>query len=115
MRTIIAGSRSLNEYELVLAAVKESGFAITTILSGDANGIDKLGARYAREHKIPLEHWPANWKLYGKRAGFERNLAMAESADALIAIWDNASKGTANMIHIANEMKLNVYVLYYPF
>ena len=35
---------------------------------------------------------------------------MAENADALIAIWDGQSRGTKNMIHMAEKAGLKVYV-----
>jgi hypothetical protein len=37
---------------------------------------------------------------------------MAENADALVAIWDGKSRGTANMIQEAEKRGLRVFV--YP-
>ena len=38
------------------------------------------------------------WNRYGRKAGILRNRKMAKYADALIAVWDGLSRGTANMI-----------------
>ena len=62
---------------------------------------------------------PANWDLYGKSAGFRRNIEMADYAIAdnsrgiLLAFWDGKSKGTKHMIDIANKYKMEVNIVYY--
>lgn len=111
MRTIIAGSRGLNDEALIDLAVKQSGFKVTTVFSGRASGIDKAGERWAKKHKIPIKLYPADWNKYGNSAGYVRNSEMAEAADALIAIWDHASHGTHNMIRTAINKKLKVFVI----
>jgi hypothetical protein len=112
MITIIAGSRSITDYETVYEAIRESGWMndITEVVSGCANGVDKLGERFARDHNIPISQFPANWKKYGKQAGYIRNQQMAMNADTLIAIWDMKSKGTANMIEIAQSLNLQTFI-----
>ena len=47
---------------------------------------------------------------YNARAGPDRNLKMAEYADALIAIWDGESRGTGSMIRMAELQPLQIYV-----
>lgn len=109
MKVIIAGSRSITEYSIIKQAVEESGFSITEIVSGMAKGVDKLGEQYANEKSILLKQFPADWSK-GRHAGFTRNVQMAEYADALIAIWDGQSKGTAHMINIARGLKLKIFI-----
>ena len=60
-----------------------------------------------------MEIYPAQWKKFGKRAGYRRNEQMAEVADALIAFWDGSSRGTKHMIDIMNEKNLLVRVVEY--
>lgn len=122
MKTIIAGSRDIgstmyNDRRIQSActsviehAVKESGFNITEVVSGCAFGVDKLGETWAEDNSIPIVKFPADWDLHGRKAGYVRNAQMAEYADALIAIWDGKSKGTANMIELAKNKELKVYV-----
>lgn len=110
MRVIIAGSRSLTSPRLVDDAVEASGFLITEVISGDAPGIDRLGARWADLRGIPVRHFPADWEGKGRAAGHLRNAEMAKHADGLIAIWDGISPGTKNMVFEATERKLAVYV-----
>jgi len=111
MKTIIAGSRNIEEYQAILDAVEASGFEITEVVSGGAKGVDSLGERYGLEKGIPVKVFPADWESYGRKAGIMRNKEMAAYAEALIAVWDGTSPGTHNMIAEAQSCKLKVYVL----
>lgn len=110
MKVVVAGSRSVTEYRIVEQAIKDSGFEITTLISGGARGVDKLGERYALERGIPIVRYIPDWSV-GRHAGMVRNADMAKAADALVAIWDGKSRGTANMIENAHKHKLKVFVL----
>lgn len=110
MKTIIAGSRGISDIKYIRQAVEESGFQITKVVSGRARGVDRLGERYADEIGAPKKYFPAAWTTYGKKAGHLRNVEMADYADALIAIWDGESSGTEDMIQLAKNRGLKVYV-----
>jgi len=111
MRVIIAGSREIVNYNTLLKAITDSGFEITTVVSGGARGVDRLGERYAREHNIPIIQYIPDWDKWGKPAGYIRNKEMADNADALIALWDGESKGTKHMIDIAKAKGLHVHIV----
>ena len=110
MKVIIAGSRTINNLQIVEKAIKKSKFDITEVVCGEANGVDKLGKIWAFNNKILVKSFPAKWKLYGLSAGYKRNEEMANYADALIAVWDGVSSGTRNMIRIAKKKELKVYI-----
>lgn len=111
MKTIIAGSRTITNYAIVLEAIRNSGFQVTEVVCGGAAGVDSLGELYAFEMDgVSIKKFPANWSLYGKKAGHIRNQEMAEYAEALIAVWDGKSTGTQDMIARAQEKGLQVYV-----
>lgn len=110
MKTIIAGGRNITDYSYVEAAVKESGFNITEVVSGCARGADTLGEKYANNNGIAIKKFPADWDTHGKRAGHIRNCQMGDYADALIALWDGQSKGTKHMIDYATKKELEVFV-----
>jgi hypothetical protein len=110
MKTIIAGSRNIIDYSLVLDAYNKAPFAITEIVSGGARGVDKLGEEVARNKGLPIKIFPADWTKYGNRAGPIRNAEMAKYADALIAVWDGQSKGTFNMIQQATNKGLEIFI-----
>lgn len=110
MKVIIAGSRDITDYKLVCQAVECSEFNISEVVSGSSRGIDRMGELWAETRGIPVAKFKAHWDLYGKAAGPRRNTQMAKYADALIAVWDGQSSGTADMIHKAIEEGLKVYV-----
>ena len=114
MKVIIAGCRnfvgSIGQ-RLVWNAINESGWSgdITEIVHGAAVGIDAASYVVCEEH-WPIKQFPADWNAHGKAAGPIRNRQMAEYADALIAVWDGKSRGTANMIEEAKKRGLKVFV-----
>ena len=111
MRTIIAGSRNITNYEYFCNVMKEIKFTPTVILSGGASGVDRMGEEWARANNIPVERYPANWNKYGKKAGYIRNKEMVDNADALIAVWDGKSKGTKLTIDLARDKTLRCVVI----
>lgn len=110
MRTIIAGSRTGVGIEDVEAAIRTCPFLITTVLCGMARGADMCGLLVAKKRGWKVEEYPANWDKYGMKAGHIRNNVMAERAEALIAVWDGMSKGTAHMIAAAEKAGLLVHL-----
>jgi hypothetical protein len=104
MKTIIAGSRFEEKPKIIEARYAELLDAVTDfelfgtvtqVVSGTARGVDRLGERWAREHGIRVTRFQPDWLNHGKSAGFRRNQEMADYADALIALWDGQSRGTA--------------------
>ena len=115
MKTIIAGSRNISHflpfaYRIVCDAVEASGFDVTHVISGNARGVDRLGEFWASRHKVPCSKIPADWRKHGRIAGFRRNEEMANTAEALIAVWDGRSPGTRHMIRTAERKGLRVFV-----
>lgn len=85
-------------------------FEITEIVSGGARGPDKHGELIAKVNNIPLRVFPADWDTHGKAAGHIRNSEMGVYADALIAVWDGKSKGTAHMVRYMEALGKPVHV-----
>ena len=128
MKTIIAGSRSIKNLNIVEQAIAASNFDITLVISGGAKGVDSLAEEWAKLNNIPFQEFLADWKnldtpnaiikanSYGKynaRAGLDRNEVMAKNGDALIAIWDGRSTGTQHMVSMAEEYNLKVFLYNY--
>ena len=121
---IIAGGRTFNDYDLLAQSCDhylsdKFDTHNIEIVSGTANGADKLGELYSAEIELAeitknsLKRFPANWDKYGNSAGYKRNKQMAKHADALIAFWDGASRGTMHMINIMNDLDKPVRVVKY--
>tara|TARA_R110000850_G_C9613254_1_gene430061 strand:+ start:165 stop:518 length:354 start_codon:yes stop_codon:yes gene_type:complete len=114
MKIIIAGLRNFTEYDLLKTTINnllaKSNTTITEVVSGGANGADKLGEQYAVEYNIPIKRFNADWNKYGNAAGPIRNKQMAEYSDRLIAFWDGKSRGTGSMIKLAKKNNLKTFV-----
>ena len=109
---LIVGSRSFFDYRMLREKVdillqnklKKS----ISIISGGADGADKLAEKYAKERGLRLIVMPANWKEDGKSAGYKRNVRMHEyiatkEDRGVIAFWDGKSKGTQHSFELAKK------------
>lgn len=112
MKLIIAGSRRLVDDDLIESMILSIVLPeeITEIVSGNAQGVDRLAIIWAESNELPVRIFEADWSTYGKSAGPKRNDKMAIYGDALLAIWDGGSKGTASMIQKAKERRIPVWV-----
>ena len=120
MRLIVAGSRSFNDYGLMSDEITNEVEALAhltesrlSIVSGGARGADALGERWAREIGVPIHRFPADWNRYGRRAGYLRNMEMAEFATDALIFWDGVSPGSRLMIAICAEFDLPHRVVKY--
>lgn len=111
MKTVVAGSRNFNDYMMLKRICDESN--ITEVVSGTANGADKMGEMWAVERRVPRKLFPAEWDTYGKRAGHLRNFEMAKYAEQAIVFWDGESKGSKNMIDNMKKLGKPVKVVMY--
>ena len=113
MKIIIAGSRNAQWSDVLLGICKTRFFyteKIDCIISGGANGADSWGEKWAYSMQIPVEMFIPDWDNHGKRAGMLRNIDMANASQGLLAIWDEESKGTKQMIEVAKQKGLMISV-----
>lgn len=123
MTIIIAGSRppQTKHFEAhkkwhikhafyLLDAITDSGFEISRVVSGGANGWDWLGEAWAKKNGIPVTIVPADWNQFGKSAGYKRNVEMSLIADAAIIGIVNQSKGSGHMKDIMQKASKPCYV-----
>lgn len=126
MKVIVAGSRNIDSKWVVSDAIENSPWRLDSssspfaqmdkiyeLVHGGARGVDTIAAKIAEERNTTAKQFAVSTEEYNKKgdsAFYDRNIAMAEYADALIAIWDHKSDGTRNMIDIALDHGLDVYV-----
>jgi hypothetical protein len=114
IRVIVAGGRDFRNYDLMKQKLDVIFSAKKVIVvSGMADGADRLGERYARENNLLISHYPALWGQYGNQAGFIRNEEMAKTSDACVCFWDGKSTGTKHMMDLATKMGLPLRVIRY--
>lgn len=117
-KLIVAGSRGFDDYKLLHDRILEFVDQLphnldVSIVSGMARGADMLAVQFAKRNNVVLHEFPADWKEYGKQAGYLRNEQMANASHGLLAFWDGQSKGTAHMIRTMKNQQKVVHVVYY--
>lgn len=109
MKLAIIGSRTFNDYGVLKKEC--DNLIIEEIISGGAKGADSLGEKYAIENNIKFTIFKPDWKKYGKRAGFLRNIDIINSSDSVLAFWDGNSKGTQHSINLAHKHNKPVTII----
>ena len=100
MKLGIVVSRTILNKEFVFFMIEEAikTYNITHIVSGGAIGIDSIAEEYAINHRLSTIIHHAQWKKYGKSAGYRRNKLIWKDSDIIIAFWDGESEGTKHTI-----------------
>lgn len=117
-KLIVAGGRDFSDEALLMQGINQvlaelPDDKVVSIVSGMAPGADTLAYQFAKDHKVRVYAMPADWKANGKRAGYMRNVDMANASHGLLAFWDTKSKGTKHMIDIARAKGLYVKIINY--
>lgn len=115
MRILITGSRDWDDANAI-AFVMEGAVPLmardVTVVHGDARGADRIAGAYAEQAGWKVEKHPANWNLYGKKAGFIRNKEMVDlGADICLAFIKNNSRGATMCAQLAREAGIPVRVI----
>lgn len=115
IKLIVAGSRNFNNFTLLSSKLdfflQRYSPSQIQIISGTAKGADSLGERFAIAKGYALKKVPAQWKVYGKSAGYRRNEEMAKIATHCVVFWDGQSKGTKHMIDLARKYQLKLRII----
>lgn len=118
-RVAIVGGRDFSDFNRMVRVCDKllrnkiaEGYKII-VINGKARGADSLGGEYAKLRGFGCEEAPADWDRFGKSAGYRRNEEMAKSSDAVIAFWDNSSKGTKHMIDISMRLGKQIRIYEY--
>ncbi len=106
MKLLIVGSRSIEDFDLSGYVPPETEL----IISGGAKGIDAVAEAYADKRKISKLILRPRYDRYGKGAPLRRNEIMVEIADAVLVVWDGASRGTRYTAEYAKKKNRSVTV-----
>ena len=131
MKLAIIGSRSFNDFEMMLKFINYhfNIREITEIVSGGASGADALAKKIATEIiQCDYKEFPAIWEdlsdpcliktrkdgsKYNALAGMNRNTQIIEYCDAVLCFHDGESKGTLYSINKARKLKKNTVIIYF--
>lgn len=132
MKVLVCGGRDfgrikdINDRDDCLRAMKEEMFfnvwlrsnvlmpneGDVTVIAGEANGADTLARKWAEYWELQYEGFPAEWELYGHKAGPLRNEKMLlEGPDLVVAF--PGGRGTADMVKRARKVGIEVIEVEY--
>jgi hypothetical protein len=112
MKILVTGDRNWKD-RVTLYTILD-GLPITSIVEGCARGADRMAEDWARLRDIPIQHFPANWDLYGKSAGPRRNQEMLTTKPELVIAFHKHiedSRGTKDMIQKAEKKGIDVHLI----
>jgi hypothetical protein len=98
----IVGSRDYTPLSKVIDYVNTLPVS-SCVVSGHAQGVDQTAEQAAQARGMRVISLPADWKKYGKSAGFKRNVDIVAHSDRIVAFWDGKSKGTVHTIRLAQH------------
>ena len=109
MKLMIAGSRSITEFDLSSFVPEDTHL----IISGGADGIDTVAECFADKKRISKLILRPRYDLYGKAAPLKRNEEMVDLADKILVVWDGKSKGSAYTASYAKKKNKDIRIVTY--
>jgi hypothetical protein len=103
-RILVCGGRTYKGD--VTPTLERFNFALC--ITGGALGADSAAYTWAVKQGIPVKVYSADWKRYGKAAGFIRNTQMLIEGKPDLVIAFPGGIGTAMMCKIAREAGVEV-------
>ena len=120
-RVLVTGSRGWEDVvhvhgvlDAAVQSLADAGYDGLTVVHGAAKGLDEMAADWARIRggwgwPVEAEPHPADWKKYGRRAGFVRNQHMVDlGADVCFAWILNGSRGATMCADLAEQAGIHV-------
>lgn len=116
MILVVTGGRDWRDAGYVSRCLTQlhADHPITELVEGGATGVDEYAAQWARRNNIPVKRFPVSgddWKRLGRRAGPQRNEAMAAYVaehGGCCAVF-HGGRGTANMRRCAEAKGLRIF------
>ena len=114
LRVGVVGSRDWEDKLFIFSVLRD--FLRTrqdkdiVLVSGGAKGVDTYAEEFAQLYNYPIEIFRADWKRYGRSAGFIRNELIAKNSDIIFAFRKNNSSGTTHTITLARKFNIALQV-----
>lgn len=100
MRVLVCGGREWTDFGVIfdrLLRLRTEAGPDVTVVHGDARGADRLAGQAAKELRLAVQVFPADWECHGKAAGAIRNREMLDTApDLVLAFHADLTKSKGN-------------------
>lgn len=114
MRILITGSRDWDDRDLLEETFIQHALPSNAVLVSGAcpTGADRMAESFADSEGWEIERYPADWRKYGKRAGFVRNAEMVNTgADICLAFIKNNSRGATMTATLAQKAGIETIII----
>src|SRR4051812_7751877 len=110
MRLLVCGGRDFMDVEYAIPRIHRvhTETPVSTLICGMAKGADSIAHAWAKELKIPVEEYHADWSKHGKAAGPIRNEEMLAKGRPDKVIGLPGGSGTSHMCQISREIGVPV-------
>ena len=108
---LVSGSRAFPNPDLIRTTIQQMIKPGDRLMHGGAQGVDILAAQAAHDAGAIILTRPANWSIYGKRAGIIRNEqmfreALQDPSYRIVIFWDGQSRGTKHMMDLCRSQRI---------
>lgn len=110
MKIAIVGSRAITELDLTPYLPPNPDL----VISGGAQGVDRLAEAWARQRGIPVQIFLPDYQRFGRGAPLVRNRLIVGASDLVVAFWDGRSRGTRFTIDEALRAGVDLRVYNFP-
>lgn len=110
-RVLVCGGRRYNNRDKFMGVMRDLDAdegPFNHLINGGAGGADYLARQWADIHCVPISHYPANWKQFGRAAGPIRNQQMLDEGRPDLVIAFSGGPGTADMVARAKSAGVRI-------
>lgn len=118
IKVLVCGGRNFDDWdlftkEMLRHVLDKYDTENIIIIQGGAKGADFMAKMWAKWIGVSSLEYNAVWSKYGNAAGYIRNKQMLEEGKPDFVIAFPGGKGTANMIQLSKEAKVEVIQIGY--
>lgn len=110
MIVVVTGGRNFSDEERVryVLTLLNTINNIEELYEGGARGVDEFARRWALDHGVGGNSYPAYWERHGKAAGSIRNSEMLKTVSPDLVVAFPGGKGTGHCVRTARSLGLDV-------
>jgi hypothetical protein len=116
LKVLVCGGRAFVDADFIFTKLDEMHevYRFTTIIEGDARGVDQIAGEWAQTRNIDLIKFPADWAGEGRHAALIRNERMLHEGKPDLVIGFPGGRGTWHTCSHAEKLGIPVVKVAQP-